>query len=88
MRACGYDGIKANVKFRLIYVSLIDDNQIALSLVMRDDSLGQLFLPARFRNVFSSDDLYRINEGRVSLSVTIAQVGGGPRQLELAFWEE
>ena len=88
MRACGYDGIEANVKFRLIYISLVEDNQIFLSLMMRDDSLGQLFLPARFRDVFSSDDMYTINESRVSLAVTVSQVEGGPRHLKLDFWEE
>ena len=76
MRACGYDGIEANVKFRLIYISLVDDNQITLSLMMRDDFLGQLFLPARFRNVFSSEDMYRINESGVCLAFTVAQVEG------------
>ena len=76
MRACGYEGIEANVKLRLIYVSLVD-NQIDLSLMMRDDSLGQLFLPAPFRNVFRSEDMYRINESSVSLAVTVAQVEGG-----------
>jgi hypothetical protein len=86
MRACGYDGIEANRKFRLIYVSLVDGDQIALSLMMRDDSLVQLFLPPRFRNVFHTDDLYRINESRVRLSVTVAQVGEESRHLELAFW--
>jgi len=88
MRACGYDGFEANIKFRLIYVSLVDGDQIPLSLMMRDDSLGQLFLPALFRNVFHTDDLYMINESRVRLSVTVAQVGEEPRHLELAFWEE
>jgi hypothetical protein len=88
MRASGYDGIEANIKFRLIYVSLVDGDHITLSLMMRDDSLGQLFLPARFRNVFHTDDLYRINENRVSLPVTVAQVGEEPKHLELAFLEE
>ena len=75
MRACGYDGIEANIKFRLIYISKVEDNQIVLSVMTRDETLGQLYLPSRFRDVFSHD-MYAINESRVSLGVAVAQVAG------------
>jgi hypothetical protein len=76
----------------VIYVSNVDEDgrgaPFVLSLMMRDNSLGQLYLPPRFNNVFSSSDLYRINDDRVRFSVTVVKIGAGPRHLRLDFLDD
>jgi len=49
----------SQTSFRIIYISVIEGGRIVLSLMM-GDSLGQVFFPPRFYNVFSTADLYRL----------------------------
>ena len=44
---------------------------------MMGDSLGQVFLPPRFKNVFNTVDMYIINDDRVMLCLQIRQSGEG-----------
>jgi len=86
MQECDFAGIEPNI-FRVLYISVVEGGRIILSLMM-GDSLGQVFLPPRFKNVFSNADMYRINDDRVRLCLQIRQSGGGSRHLELGFLEE
>jgi len=85
-RGCDYAGIETNKALRVLFVSTVEGDQHAISLIM-GESLGQLDLPSRYSTVFHTADLYRINEGRVGLSLTDRQTGNGPRHLELAILE-
>jgi len=86
MQECDYAVIEPNTPFRVIYISIIEDGRIVLSLIM-GDSLGQVFLPNRFINVFSTSDLYRINGDLVRFCLTIKQPVDGSRHLEMGFLE-
>jgi hypothetical protein len=85
-RGCDYAGIETNKAFRVLYVSIVEGDQHVISLMM-GESLGQLVLPSRYSTIFNNADLYRINEGRVGLSLTVRQTGNAPRHLELAIFE-
>ena len=86
-RPCSYEGIEINTKFRLILISNVEKDsrgaRVVLSLMMRESSLGQLFLPPLFNNVFSSSDMYNINEERARLSITIVKLGDSSKHLRL-----
>jgi len=86
-RGCQYAGIQTNNAFRVLYVTIEEGDQLVISLMM-GESLGQLVLPSRYSYVFTSNDLYRVNEGRVGLSLTIRQICNGPCHLELAVLED
>ena len=87
MQACSYEGIEVNTKFRLLLISNVDEDgrgaRVVLSLKMRDNSIGQLYLPPRFNNVFTMFDLYTINKDRVRFSISVVKIGDGPRHLKL-----
>ena len=89
MQACSYEGIEVNTRFRMIYVSNVDEDgrgaRVVLSLMMRGNSIGQLYLPPRFNNLFTTTDLCNINEDRVRFSVTVVKLGNGPRHLRFDF---
>jgi len=85
-RGCDYAGIETNKAFRVLFVSTVDGDQQVIS-VMMGKSLGQLVLPSRYSTALHIADLYRINEGRVGLSLTDRKTGNGPRHLELAILE-
>ena len=86
-RGCQYAGIESNKAFRVLYVTIVEGDQLVISLMM-GESLGQLVLPSRYSFVFHPNDLYRVNEGRVGLSLTIRQIGNGPCHLELSILED
>jgi hypothetical protein len=56
MQACHYAVIEPNISFLVLYISVVEGGMIILSLTM-GESLGQVFLPPRFNNVFSADDM-------------------------------
>ena len=85
-RGCDYAGIETNKAFRVLFVSTVEGDQHVISLMM-GESLVQLVLPSRYSTVFHTADLYRINEGRVGLSLTVRHTGNGPHHLELAILE-
>ena len=87
MQECDYAGIEPNISFRRLYISVVEGGRIILSLMM-GNSLGQVFLPPRFKNVFSTADMYRVNDNRVSLCLQFEQSGEGSRHLELGFLED
>ena len=63
MQECYYGGIEPYISFRVLYISVVEGGRIILSSMM-GDSLDQVFLPPRFENVFSTADVYRINDDR------------------------
>ena len=69
-RGCDYAGIETNKVFRVLFVSIVEGDELVISLMM-GESLGQLVLPSRYSTVFHSNDLYRVNEGRVGLGLTV-----------------
>ena len=85
-RGCDYAGIETNMAFRVLFISTVEGDQHIISL-MKGESLGQLVLPTRYSTVFHTSDLYRINEDRVRLSLTVRQTDNGPRHLELGILE-
>jgi hypothetical protein len=87
MQENGYAGIEPNLPFRVIYISVVDGGRMILSLMM-GDSLGQVFLPPRFKNVFNTADMYRINDDSVRLCLQGRRSWGGSRHLELGLFEE
>jgi len=91
-RSCSYEGIEINTKFRLILISNVEEDsrgaRVVLSLMMRDSSLGQLFLSPWFNNVFSSSDKYNTNGDRVRLSITIVKVGDSSKHLRRDFLDK
>ena len=80
---CDYAGIEVNRVFRVLFISTVEGDQHVLSLMMVE-SLSQLVLPPRYSNVFHTN-MYRINDDRVRLSLTVRQLGNVPRKLELGF---
>ena len=87
LQECGYAGIAPNIPFRVIYICVVEGGRIILSLMM-GDSLGQVFLPPRFKNVFNTADMYRINDDSVRLCLQGRRSWGGSRHLELGLFEE
>ena len=87
MQACSYEGIEVNTKFRLILISNVDEDgrgaRVVLSLMMRDNSLGQLCLSPRFNNVFTTSDLYTINNDMVRFFISVVKIGDVPRHRRL-----
>ena len=86
-RGCQYAGIATNIPYTVLYVSIVEGDQLAISLMM-GESLGQLVLPSRYTTVFYPSDLYTVNEGTVGLGLTIRQIDNGPCHLELSVLEE
>ena len=86
-RGCQYAGIASNTPFRVLFVSIMVGDQLVISLMM-GELLGQLVLPSRYSSIFHPNDLYRVNEGRVGLGLTIKQIDNGPCHLELSVLEE
>ena len=86
-RGCQYAGITTNMLYRVLYVSIVEGDQLVLSLMM-GEALGQLVLPSRYSSVFHQNDLYRVNEGTVGLGLRIKQINNGPCHLELVLLEE
>ena len=86
-RGCQYAGIETNKEFRVLFVSIVEGDQLVISLMI-GESLGQLILPSRYSTVFHSNDLYRVNDGRVGLGLTVRQTGNGPCRLELTILED
>ena len=85
-RGCDYAGLETNRAFRVLLISTVEGDQHIISLMM-GESLSQPVLPSRYPTVFDTSDLYRINEDRVRLSLTVRQTGNGPRHLELPILE-
>ena len=86
-RGCQYAGIATNILYTVLYVSIAEGDQLAISLMM-GEALGQLVLPSRYTTVFYPSDLYTVNEGTVGLGLTIRQIDNGPCHLELSVLEE
>ena len=86
-RECQYAGITTNMLYRVLYVSIVEGDQLVISLMM-GESLGQLVLPSRYSSIFHPNDLYRVNEGTVGLGLTIKQIDNGPCHLALSLLEE
>ena len=72
-RGCDYAGIVTNKAFRGLFVSIVEGDELVISLMM-GESLGQLVLPSRYSTVFHTNDLYRVNECRVGLGLTVRRV--------------
>jgi hypothetical protein len=85
-RMCDYAGLETNMAFKVLFISTVEGDQHIISIMM-GESLGQLVLPTRYSTVFHTSDLYRINEYRVRLSLTVRQTDNGLRHLELAILE-
>ena len=86
-RGCHYAGIATNMIYRVLYESIVEEEQLVISLMM-GESLGQLVLPSRYSSLFYPTDLYTVNEGTVGLGLTIRQIDNGPCHLELSVLEE
>ena len=57
--------------------SNVDDGRVArvgLSLIMGDNTLGRMYLPHQFTNVFTPSDIFNINNDRVSYVLTLVKI--------------
>ena len=82
--------IDTDKKYNLLMVSQDDDRRgarVVLSLML-GDTLGLLYMPSEFTNVFTQTDIWNINNDRVKYGLSIVNIDSEhPRKLRLELAE-
>ena len=92
-QTCPFETIDMNIKYQVLRVSNVDDDddrgaRVVLSLNLGDKPLGRLHMPPEYTNVFTLSDIWNINNDRVKYVLSIVNIDSEhPRNLRLELAE-